>query len=304
MQRKILVPTDFSKTAIAAGDMAIELAPLFNAQVHFFHKVNLPPKWEEYDESQKSEFPDAEKRLRAMRANFAQLERRYEDRHVKVVSTYSAGDMVPTISQYIEDQDIYMIVMGSQGAKGLKGWAFGSNAQRLVRYAHCPVLVVKKPDPKPNFKQLVFASDFKPEARKPFEELIEFGKRFGAFIHLLHIAAYPRFEVTEKDVARMEAFAKDCPLPYKIHGVGDFEITGGIQYFARKTNADLLGIAHSGRSSLQRLITGSVSEAIVNLVEFPVLVLNTREDREEMQSAPGADPATASHLWTVASSKE
>lgn len=301
MQRKILVPTDFSRTATAAADLAVEMAPLFNAQVHFFYKINLPPKWEEYDDDQKAAFPESLKAIRAMSAQFEKLKKRYANAHVKTIYTYSGSDLVPTVARYIEENDIYLIVMGSQGATGLKEWAFGSNAQKVVRHAHCPVLVVKQPMPNPQFKQLVFASDFKDEARKPFERLVEFGKRFGATIHLLHIAAYPRFEVSEEDVSRMQSFAQDCALPCSIHGVGDFDIEQGIGYFMKKVEADLLGIAHSGRTSLQRLFTGSVSESLVNHVELPVLVLNTRENYKEVPAELG-DPATAKDFWTIVAS--
>ena len=36
---KILVPTDFSEEAAYAGDAAIQLAPLLDAEVHFFTRT-------------------------------------------------------------------------------------------------------------------------------------------------------------------------------------------------------------------------------------------------------------------------
>jgi nucleotide-binding universal stress UspA family protein len=37
-----------------------------------------------------------------------------------------------------------MIVMGSHGRTGLQRFLLGSVAERTLRYAHCPVLIVKK----------------------------------------------------------------------------------------------------------------------------------------------------------------
>lgn len=299
MYKKILVPSDFSRPALAAGDLAIEMASLFNAEVHFFHKLALPPKWESFSEAEKLRFPEVGKRLKYMQNNFAALRERYRDKHVKISMTYSGGDMVPTLSRYIDEEDIYMIVMGSHGAAGLKEFVFGSNAQKVVRHAHCPVLVVKQPIKNLVFKNVVFASDFQEEAKAPFAKMLEFARRFSAHIHLLHIAAYPRFEATPDDIERMKSFAADCPLPYTIHGVGDLEVGEGIAFFAKKVNADLVSLAHYGGGPLKRAIKGSVSESMVNHLDLPVLVLNTK-DEAYLAAEENSDAAMAAPLWNFA----
>lgn len=301
MYKKILVPTDFSRPALAAGELAVELAPLFNAEVHFFHKLALPPKWEEFDESQKAGFPEVGKRLRYMHNNFGALRERYKDSNVKISMTYSGGDIVPTISRYIDEEEVYMIVMGSTGASGLKGIIYGSNAQKVVRHAHCPVLVVKQPIAETSFKNVVFASDFREEARAPFTKMLDFARRFNSHVHLLQIAAYPRFEVTEEDVKRMESFAADCPLPYTIHGIGDLEVGEGIEFFAKKHKADLVSLANYGGGLLKRAFKGSVSESMVKELDMPVLVLNTQNTAYIAAEETNAEPTKEVRpLWNFA----
>ncbi|MEL6670305.1 MAG: universal stress protein, partial [Bacteroidota bacterium] len=89
MYKKILVPTDFSRPALAAGDLAVELASLFNAEVHFFHKLHLPPKWDEYDEKTQARFPDTLYALRYMENNFKVLRERYAEQPVRISTTNS-----------------------------------------------------------------------------------------------------------------------------------------------------------------------------------------------------------------------
>lgn len=304
MYKKILVPTDFSRPALAAGDLAIEMAPLFNAEVHFFHKLALPPKWDEYAEDVQNRFPEVKKRLKYMHNNFSALRERYADSNVKISTTYSGGDMVPTISRYIDEEDIYMIIMGSHGSAGLKEVVFGSNAQKVIRHAHCPVLVVKQPLEELTFKNVVFASDFREEARAPFEKMLAFARRFSAHVHLLHIAAYPRFEVTAQDIERMEGFAATCPLPYTIHGVGDLEVKEGIEFFAKKHKADLVSLAHYGGGPLKRVLNGSVSETLANHIDLPVLVLNTENNPYQAKEETNTEPAEAGALWNFATLNE
>ncbi|MEM6344203.1 MAG: universal stress protein [Bacteroidota bacterium] len=299
MYKKILVPTDFSRPALAAGDLAIEMAHLFNAEVHFFHKLALPPKWDVFSEAEKARFPEVGKRLKYMQNNFEVLRKRYKGTHVKLSTTYSGGDMVPTISRYIKEEEVYMIVMGSHGASGLKEFVFGSNAQKVVRHANCPVLVVKQPIEKVDFKNVVFASDFREEAKAPFAKFLEFARRYNAHVHLLHIAAYPRFEASPEDIERMKSFAESCPLPHTIHGVGDLEVGDGIEFFAKKYKADLVSLAHYGGGPLKRVIKGSVSESMVNHLDLPVLILNT-ETETYIAPENDSDDASADPIWNFA----
>src|SRR5690606_5889031 len=53
-----------------------------------------------------------------------------------------------------------LIVMGSRGANGIKGFLLGSNTEKVVRTSEIPVLVIKSEIKSFNPKTIVFASDF------------------------------------------------------------------------------------------------------------------------------------------------
>jgi len=48
-----------------------------------------------------------------------------------------------TIVDYAESKDVDLLVIGSRGRTGLKKMLVGSTASEVVKYAHCPVLVVR-----------------------------------------------------------------------------------------------------------------------------------------------------------------
>jgi nucleotide-binding universal stress UspA family protein len=54
------------------------------------------------------------------------------------------GDTAWTITDFAKKWRATMIIMGSRGRRGLQRLMFGSVAERTLRYAECPVLVVKK----------------------------------------------------------------------------------------------------------------------------------------------------------------
>ena len=48
-----------------------------------------------------------------------------------------------TIVDYAETKNVDLLVIGSRGRTGLKKMLVGSTASEVVKYAHCPVLVVR-----------------------------------------------------------------------------------------------------------------------------------------------------------------
>jgi universal stress protein A len=146
--KKILVPTDFGEAADAALTYARALARSFDAAVDVLHVsedvsarmfageiyVGVPPTLQK-------EVEDAARR---------ELEARLIDNDPKplaqrpVVVTSNAPAM--TIVQYAKDMDIDLIVMGTHGRGPVAHMLMGSVAERVVRLAGCPVLVVRHPE--------------------------------------------------------------------------------------------------------------------------------------------------------------
>ena len=54
------------------------------------------------------------------------------------------GDAATEIMQYVREQQIDLIVIGSRGLSPVRGWLLGSVSRKLIHYSGCSVLVVKK----------------------------------------------------------------------------------------------------------------------------------------------------------------
>jgi nucleotide-binding universal stress UspA family protein len=60
----------------------------------------------------------------------------------------SRGDAATEIMEYVEREEIHLIVAGSRGLSSFQGWLMGSVSRKLVHYSNCSVLIVKKPEAK------------------------------------------------------------------------------------------------------------------------------------------------------------
>lgn len=89
----------------------------------------------------------AEERAREEEAGKGILERTVRalgDFSVKAIPVLKRGDAATEIIEYIKEQKIDLAITGSRGLSQVKAWMLGSVSRKLVHYAACSVLVVRR----------------------------------------------------------------------------------------------------------------------------------------------------------------
>lgn len=80
-------------------------------------------------------------------AYLAELAHQFRDRGMKIeTEVVQDGPPAPGILQVAQDRDADLIAIGTHGRGGLSRAVLGSVADKVVRGAHCPVLVVPRPN--------------------------------------------------------------------------------------------------------------------------------------------------------------
>ncbi len=146
--RTILVATDFSAAANRARDLAVSMATKFEADLHLLHAVsesisNPESEWMWTDPEGMWIRPEydtpkcVEEASRKLSDNVAAIET--EAAH-PIIQTVRVGYPVDVIERYAAEQKVDLIVLGTQGHRGLAHLLLGSVAEKVVRLASCPVL--------------------------------------------------------------------------------------------------------------------------------------------------------------------
>ena len=136
--RKIVVPIDFSEESKRAVAVALGLAPSGASVtvVHVaanFNMISPEAVWIDVsDESRR------EALKKSFREEFAGPQ--YGGLKFEVLF----GDPGHEIAKFARDTGAGLIVLPSTGRTGLTHLLIGSVAERVVRFAHCPVLVLRK----------------------------------------------------------------------------------------------------------------------------------------------------------------
>lgn len=137
----ILCPVDFSEGSEDALVYGIELAQRFNARVHVGHV--LQPMVHGLAETPVLSAPQFIADLkREVRSGLDKLIAKHADKGVELVPVVVDGMGFAEIVQLANDLKCDLIVMGTHGRTGLKHLVLGSVAERVVRFAECPVLTV------------------------------------------------------------------------------------------------------------------------------------------------------------------
>lgn len=148
---RILVPIDFSASSHAALDAATELAEKFHAEVFLLHVIPAFPNVSLPDSI--TEAAVIEKAKAAASQRFDVSEAVLKGKGIKVTTAVEVGDDVAgAILETAETQKADLIVITTHGLSGWYPQVFGSNAEKIVKLAQCPLLLLRTPKPETTAK--------------------------------------------------------------------------------------------------------------------------------------------------------
>jgi len=142
--KRILVPTDFTDPSNEALEAAVALGRESQATLDLVHVAveaayPLPPPVDV------ATLPlDMGRVLERSDAGLAAEERRVREAGLACETTTLIGRPDAEILQRARETHADLIVMGTHGQSGLAHALFGSNVDRVVQHAPCPVLILPK----------------------------------------------------------------------------------------------------------------------------------------------------------------
>ncbi|HEY5893163.1 MAG TPA: universal stress protein, partial [Chthoniobacterales bacterium] len=137
--KSILVPIDFSEISRSALEYAVPFAKRFGAKITLLHAIApLPYPSELAFAPNREAFP-----IQPLEEKLADLAKQAVDSELLNETRVDMGEPFEVISKVARESKVDLIIITTHGYTGLKHVFLGSTAERVVRHAPCPVLVVR-----------------------------------------------------------------------------------------------------------------------------------------------------------------
>jgi nucleotide-binding universal stress UspA family protein len=275
IMKTIIVPTDFSPTAMNAINFAADMALNINASLMLFHVYHVPVSITEVpvvlvstDELKKS----SEQKL----AELKQMLGHITSGKIKIYTEARLGDTVDELEDVCKEVNPFAVVMGTSGASGVEKVLFGSTTLTAIRHLTWPVIVV--PPGKEygtGIKKIGFACDFRKVIEStPVEFIKQIVKEFNAELHVLnvdHESKHFKPETPEESLM-LHTLLED--LDPKYHFIDNIDVEDGINSFAEANNIDLLITIPKRHGLLEGLFKPSSTKQLVRQSHVPVMCVH------------------------------
>lgn len=139
MYEDVLVPTDGSESSNKAGKHSIKFAKKYNATLHILSVVSVKSLFMETPGEIEEVIENAEKSIDHLK-NEGQKSGIGDIKS----SVHKGSTPSKLILEYIDENDIDIIFMGTHGKTGIDKYILGSTTNRVMRKSPIPVYIVSK----------------------------------------------------------------------------------------------------------------------------------------------------------------
>ena len=288
--KKIVVATDFSEQAESAVNHSMAIARHTGAELVLMHALSMPePDYAmPYPVSTPAVYVDqVDAIIREARSKLDEKRERLIGQGVEVSHVFVNEMADRGIVKVAKEMDADLIVVGSHGRTGIARFLLGSIAERVVRHAHCDVLVARGDAPAGGFEHILLPVDFSEVSDKAMAQAAELVEA-GGKVDLLHCWQLPGGSVTywgnvgpglgESIVRGATEFGRkaiekvgESKAEFSL-AIEEGDARASIQKRVETGKYDLVVMGSHGRKGINRVLLGSVAETTLRHLKTSVYV--------------------------------
>lgn len=280
---KILVPIDFTEQSLIALSQSYNLANKINAQLILLYVI------EEVNPMVKRLYKELNEIRGAVESNLKNLaEEKTKETGLQISVQIEEGKIYNKIVEVAQNEKVNFIVMGTKG--NLNSKFIGSNANKVVKTAPCPVITIKGKNHKVGCDKIVLPLDLSKETSDKVAKAIEIAKLFRADIYIVSILKTGKEEIVNKlkeqlYIVRKHIERENIKCVAEVVKIlkSEESLANAVIKYAEKIEADLLMIMTQQEKDIKELFIGSKAKEVINNSEIPVLSIQPSvKDRIEI----------------------
>lgn len=279
MNKRILIPTDFSQTALNAVHYALELYGDVVCEFYFLHafqisgySVDSPIDPEPGDIAFESGKKEAESGLTNLMEKLA-FHPNNEKHRFETVATYNS--LLHAVRTTIAKKDIDLVVMGTKGITGAESLIFGTNAINIMEgITSCPVLAIPEAYGFESPKEIVFPTDFKAHyKRRELNYLLDIASLHKAAIRVLHIQKSGKLSREQQENKELLS-AILSGADHSFHNLTDKKVHRGIEAFVQSRESNMIAFINRKHNLFDNLLSRPLVKEMGYHYKIPILALN------------------------------
>lgn len=272
--KKILIPIDFSDTAMLALDHAVFMAERYNAEIIFLHVFESFSYQMEISQM----LIDSVKVGDLVKGKLDELAKETHKKSGVNISTEAVtGSVATNIVEAAERLGADIIVMGTHGSSGFEEFFIGSNAYKVVSKSAIPVLSVQDGATKVGYRNIVVPLDVSKASRQKMQYVVPFAKKYAGRLHLLIVDTDDDGAKLEVVSNQVEEYLRSEDVPYDIKKVSGSNRAKLVIDYANEINAELITIMTEQDPDISGLVLGPYAQQVVNHSKIPVLSITPEE---------------------------
>jgi len=260
--KKILVPTDFTKVSETALEHALLVAKTIEANIYVTHIV------------------DNKKHIAEVRLKLDSIRERVLREHNFEIKTIARiGSIFEDIDKVAVELDASLIIMGTHGMRGMQ-FLTGSRALKIVTESSVPFIVVQERQTRVHgFHKLVVPLDLHKETKQKLSLVSDMAKYFGSKVHLISPGETDEFlkNQLERNIIFVEEYLSDKGIPYEVE-ITDNKSDGFVKdllKYSASIDADLICIMNFYDNSIMSFFSSNYEQQVItNEAQIPVLCVN------------------------------
>ena len=296
---RIVIAVDGSDEARRAARRGLQLAQGFDATVEVLSVVDQKALRLTETSAEKAQLRErgeaALTEIEGLASEFGQT----------VTTKLLKGKPAVRISEYADEQDADLIVVGRQGLTGLGRRLLGGVTERVLHRNDVPVLVISGEDNEgeveADYSRVLITTDGSENAEVAIPHGTAIAQRYGSDVHVLNVvdlqAAGGAFnagglekeflerldargqEAVDSVANKIEESAPELTVNTAVERTASFEgAAAGVREYVEENDIDLIVMGSHGRSNIKRQLLGSVASTVLRTVDAPVLVVKRSVD--------------------------
>jgi len=278
MNKRVLLPTDYSKNALNAIRYALDLYKDVRCDFYLmnaFHASGYSLDSMMVAEVGERKYENAKKESQKCMVRLTEILRLHpeNDKHTfHTVCTFNS--LLVAVEEVIKAKDIDIVIMGTKGITNSSNAILGTNTVGIMeKITQCPVLAIPAEFSFEPPKEIVFPTDYKTVfRRKELNYMFEIARMHGSEIHVLHIEKESKLNTAqENNKALLEEMMEG--IDFDFHLLQKINVNQGVEAFIESRESDMIAFLNRKHRFFSSILSNPLIKEIGYDSKIPILVL-------------------------------